>query len=303
MLQKDKYLILVGGPTASGKTSLAIDLAQYYSCPILSADSRQFYREISIGTAKPTEEEMAAAKHYFINTLSIHDDYNVGQYERDAMQILDEVYRTHDVAIVVGGTGLYLRALIHGVDEFPAVAPADRDYFQQLYDEQGLAPLQAALAEADPSYYDQVDRDNPHRLIRALSVIRSSGEPFSSFLTSQHTVRPFISVPFCIQMDRQLLYDRINRRVDIMIQMGLIDEARSVYPYRSLNSLNTVGYKELFKYIDGEWSLEQAVDKIKQHSRNYAKRQMTWFKNQGNWTPIQDKEGAKRVLNDKIHTN
>lgn len=274
---------MIGGPTASGKTSLSIALAQHYDCPILSADSRQFYREMSIGTAKPTTEELSQAEHYFVDSLSIHDSYSVGDYERDSQQLLERIYQTHDHAIMVGGSGLYLRAVAEGVDHFPDVDIAIKSEINSLLETKGIKPLQEEIQRTDPDYAAEVDMDNPHRLIRALGVIRQTGLPFSSFHNKKSKGRPYQCIQIKTELERSVLYDRINTRVDMMVKDGLIEEARKLYPSKGLQSLNTVGYKELFQHFDGEWELDFAIEKIKQHSRNYAKRQITWFNNQGQW--------------------
>lgn len=282
----NKHLIVIGGPTASGKTSLSIALAKHYSCPIISADSRQFYREMSIGTAKPDTDELAAAEHHLINSLSIHEPYSVGQFERDVIALLNRLYQQHDVVILVGGTGLYIKAVCEGLDDFAKVNQTDVQYYQNLFDTNGITFLQKELQEQDLEYAATVDMYNSHRLIRALSYIKSTGQKFSAQLNKKTIARQFTPHYISLALDRKLLYDRINRRVDQMILNGLTEEVKILYPYKHLNSLNTVGYKELFRHFDGEWTLEQAIDKIKQHSRNYAKRQITWFKNQGDWQHV-----------------
>lgn len=276
-----KKLIVVGGPTASGKTALAIELAQQFGTEIVSADSRQFYKEMSIGTAKPTPHELAQAKHHFIDNLSIHDSYSVGDFERDALAVLKTIFEKNDTAIMVGGTGLYIRAVCEGLDEFPDVPPPIRQEFEAIFEKEGLEPLQKLLEEVDYKYFTEVDIHNSVRLIRALSVWKVSGQPFSSFRSATKVERDFEPVFKTIDLPRPVLYDRINRRVDIMMSEGLLEEARQLYPFKHLNALQTVGYTELFAHFDGQLTLEEAVDKIKQHSRNYAKRQTTWFKKNG----------------------
>lgn len=276
-----KKLIVVGGPTASGKTALAIELAQQFGTEIVSADSRQFYKEMSIGTAKPTPHELAQAKHHFIDNLSIHDSYSVGDFERDALAVLKTIFEKNDTAIMVGGTGLYIRAVCEGLDEFPDVPLSIRQEFEAIFEKEGLEPLQKLLEEVDYKYFTEVDIHNSVRLIRALSVWKVSGQPFSSFRSATKVVRDFEPVFKTIDLPRPVLYDRINRRVDMMMSEGLLEEARKLYPFKHLNALQTVGYTELFAHFDGQLTLEEAVDKIKQHSRNYAKRQTTWFKKNG----------------------
>ena len=286
-----KKLIVIGGPTASGKTTLSIELAQYFNCPILSADSRQFYREMGIGTAKPTPAELEQVQHYFINSRSIHDDYSVGDYERDALALTMELFKTHDYLILVGGSGLFIDALTIGLNEFPPISDATKAHFKSIYQKEGLAKLQALLKEVDPDYYELVDLENPVRILRALEVCKASGNTFSSFRSKTLPPRPFECIPFALDWERSVLYDRINKRVDQMIQLGLLEEAKSLYPHRALNALQTVGYKELFEYMDNQLTLDEAIDLIKRNSRRYAKRQMTWFKrsNKYYWLDTQTK--------------
>ena len=287
---KPKYLIVVGGPTASGKTNLAIQLAQHYKTVILSADSRQFYKEMSIGTAKPNPEELAAAPHYFINTLSIQEEYTVGDYELEALQTLENIYKEHDMAILAGGSGLFIRALCEGLDKFPEVSNEVREAIQQVYDKKGIEALQAELLEKDPLYYKEVDIQNARRLMRAIEVIRSSGQTFSSFRQKNVQKRPFQSIYVLINMDRTVLYDRINRRVDLMIEAGLLEEAVNLHPQKHLKSLQTVGYQEFFDYFDEKISKEEAIELVKRNSRRYAKRQMTWFRKREHWNSFDNNE-------------
>jgi tRNA dimethylallyltransferase len=273
-----RTLIVIAGPTAVGKTDTAIQLAQHYNTMIVSADSRQFYREMSIGTAKPNNEELAAAKHYFIDSHSITQDFTVGDYEKQALALLDELFKTHDKVILAGGSGLYIKAVCEGFDELPDADPAIRERLNQELAEKGISFLQEKLKDADPEYYLQVDLNNPQRIIRALQVFESTGKPFSSFRKATVNKRPFNIVKFCVDLPREVLYERINRRVDIMVEQGLAEEVRSLLPYRHLNALNTVGYSELFDYFDGKTDLETAISLIKQNTRNFAKRQLTWFR-------------------------
>lgn len=276
-------LIVLSGPTASGKTSLAISLAQHFRTAIVSADSRQFFREMTIGTAKPTAEELAQAPHYFIDSHTITEDYSVGQYEREALELLQTLYQRHDTVILTGGSGLYINALCQGMDEFPAVPEAVRQALEADYQERGIGYLQEALRTADPPYYEEVDLNNPHRLIRALSVCRSSGQPYSSFRKSGAAERFFRPVYVRLHWPRAELYERINRRVDLMLEAGLEEEARSLYPQKHLTALQTVSYQEFFDYFDGNISREKAIELIKRNSRRYAKRQLTWFRRDGHW--------------------
>ncbi|MBK6902397.1 MAG: tRNA (adenosine(37)-N6)-dimethylallyltransferase MiaA [Saprospirales bacterium] len=278
-----KHLIVIAGPTASGKTATAVRLAKQYRTVVLSADSRQFYREMSIGTAKPTPEEMEGIPHYFIDSLSIFDEYSVGDYERDALALLDRLYLEHQVVVLAGGSGLFIKALCQGLDKFPEVSPELRNRMETLYQEKGLEYLQEYLKRVDPVYYEEVDRNNPQRLIRALSVYEASGKPFSGFRKGSSALRPFTPVYMLLEMDRKELYRRIDLRVDRMFELGLEEEARKLYPFRSQNALQTVGYQELFDFFEGKTTREEAIALIKQHSRNYAKRQLTWFGKQEGW--------------------
>ena len=275
-----KTLIIIAGPTAIGKTTLAIQLAQHYKCDILSADSRQFYREMNIGTAKPDAEELAAAPHHFIDSLSIEDAYSVGDYERDALKKLEDIFAKNDKAVLVGGSGLYIKALCEGLDVFPDVPEEVKVQLEKELEENGLADLEVELKEKDPEYFAEVDSSNSRRVLRALSIIRATGKTFSSFRTRNISPRPFQCIYIALTSDREQLYARINLRVDKMLEAGLLDEVKELYPKRNLKSLQTVGYQEFFKHFDGEISLEEAVELVKRNSRRYAKRQMTWFRNQ-----------------------
>ncbi|RFZ82315.1 tRNA (adenosine(37)-N6)-dimethylallyltransferase MiaA [Mucilaginibacter terrenus] len=277
-----KTLIVVAGPTASGKTAAAIDIARHFDTVVVSADSRQFFREMSIGTAKPTPLELAAAPHYFINSHSITESFSVGDFERDCIALLDELFKKHDVVILAGGSGLYIKAVCEGFDDLPTASTELRVKLNNSLEENGIKALQARLKEVDPVYYAEVDLDNPRRLIRALEVYETSGQPFSSFHKAHLNKRPFNIIKLGLEMPRDVLYNRINLRVDQMFQDGLLAEARALLPYRNLNALNTVGYTELFKYFDGKISLHDAISLIKQNTRRFAKRQMTWFRKDKN---------------------
>jgi len=296
-----KYLIVIAGPTAVGKTALSIELANFYKCPVISADSRQFYKEMSIGTAKPTTQEMQDIPHYFIDQLSIHEAYNVGQYEREAIICIEKLFQNHDHLILVGGSGLYINAILNGVDEFEEIPSLIREQLIKDYEEKGLLYLQEKLKQLDDNYYNQVDLNNHQRIIRALEVCIHTQKPYSSFRTKQKKQRPFYTINILINTDRKTLYARINKRVDVMMQNGLLDEVKKLYVYKHLNSLNTVGYKELFDFIDGKYTLEEAVNLIKQNSRRYAKRQLTWFNHQGDFETFEptDIEKVKAYL-DKV---
>ncbi|MCL4118297.1 UNVERIFIED_CONTAM: hypothetical protein GTU68_042201, partial [Idotea baltica] len=280
----EKFLIVIGGPTAIGKTSVAIEIANRLNCPILSADSRQLYREMSIGTAKPSKEQLEAVKHYFIDHISIHEEYSVGDYEKEAIDLLEqEIFSSGNVAILTGGTGLYIKAVCEGLNEFPNVDPVIHQQLNAVLETEGIEVLQSELEEKDPKYFAQADITNPHRVVRALGVIRSSGNAFSNYWDAPKRPRRFTPVYISLTLDRDVLYQRINDRVDRMIEYGLVEEVKALHPYAHLRSLQTVGYQELFAHFDGQSSQEESIAKIKQHSRNYAKRQMTWFRNQGKW--------------------
>ncbi len=268
-------------------------------CEIVSADSRQFFREMTIGTAKPTVEELSQAKHHFVDSLSIHEEYSVGKFETDTLALLEKLFEKKDYCILTGGSGLYLNAICNGLDRFPDVDPSYRAALNEELAKGGLETLIAELAEKDPVYFEKVDQKNPHRITRALEVIRSAGKPFSSFLRSAPVVRPFEIVRFQMSMERISLYDRINRRVDIMVAQGLEEEARSLYPLKTLNALRTVGYSEWFDYFEGTTTREEAIELIKRNSRRYAKRQITWFKNQGTYMPvIQGDNAVSEILSE-----
>lgn len=273
-----KYLISIVGPTAIGKTALSIKLAQYFKTEIISADSRQFFKEMQIGTAAPTQEELAEAPHHCIHHKSINEQYNVGSFEKEALKILEILFNTNDVVVMVGGSGLYVDAVAKGLDHFPEVDPKIRtDLNTQLIDH-GLESLQKQLQELDPESYKSIAIENPHRIIRALEICIGSGKTYSSFLNKPKPQRPFKVITIGLFAERPIIYERINKRVDIMMEQGLLDEVKELAPYKHLNALNTVGYKELFKYLDQEWTLEFAISEIKKNSRRFAKRQLTWFK-------------------------
>ena len=271
-------LISIVGPTAIGKTALSIQLAKHFDTEIISADSRQFYKEMQIGTAAPTPQELDAAPHHFIKHISVNEAYNVGAFEKDAIAKLKTLYNTHQIVIMVGGSGLYVDAVINGLDEFPEVDRSIREKLNKSLENDGLKNLQSQLKTLDLKAYNTIAIDNPHRVIRALEVCISSGKPYSSFLKAAHKKREFKTVTIGLTAERQRIYDRINKRVDIMISGGLLDEVKQLKPMQHLNALNTVGYKELFKYLDNEWSLDVAISEIKKNTRRFAKRQLTWFK-------------------------
>jgi len=273
----DKYLISIVGPTGIGKTSLSLKLASYFEADIISADSRQFYKEIPIGTAAPTATELNVAKHHFIHHKSIKDSYSVGTFEKDANAQIEQSHLLNQVVIMVGGSGLYVDAVIKGFDDFPDVNPEIRTELNQELETHGIEALQKELKELDPESYDSIALKNPHRLIRALEICRGTKQPYSSFLNKKKTKKSFKTISIGIKAERSLIYERINNRVDQMIESGLLEEVKAVFEHRTLNALNTVGYKELFHYFDGEWSLDFAISEIKKNSRRFAKRQLTWF--------------------------
>jgi len=287
-MAENKILICIGGPTASGKTALAIQLAEKYHTEILSVDSRQFYREMNIGTAKPTQEEQDRVPHHFIDHVSIHDPYDIGLFEKESMTLLEDRFKHHDILIAVGGSGLYFKAMLEGIDTFPPVSPEILVRLQKEYLEKGIDYLKGQLQEVDPNYFQIVDQHNPVRLIRAISIFRETGLPFSSFRTGKKVKRFFESHCFYLSPPRAILYERINDRVDKMVQDGLIDEVRSLQEFKELKALQTVGYTELFKYFSNEYEIKEAILKIKQHTRQYAKRQLTWFNNAENWMKWED---------------
>ena len=271
-------LICVVGPTAIGKTALSIEVAKHFSSEIISADSRQFFKEMKIGTAVPSQEELAAVPHHFIQNKSIQEPYTVGVFEKEALAKLDEIFKTHPIAVMVGGSGLYVDAVVKGLDYFPEVASEVRTSLNKTFETQGIIPLQEELLKVDPAYYKNVDIQNHHRLIRALEIYRGSGQPYSSFLNQAPQPRNFDTLLIGLNAQRETLYERINKRVDHMIEDGLVEEARLLLPYRGQNALQTVGYREMFEYFDGTWTLDQAISEIKKNTRRFAKRQLTWFR-------------------------
>jgi tRNA dimethylallyltransferase len=289
-----KNLIVIAGPTAVGKTKVAIEVAKKLNCEIISADSRQFYKEISIGTAKPTSAELKEAKHHFVGFLSIKDGISAGSFEKLALKKINELHKSNDNVILTGGSGLYINAVLNGIDEFPEISVQTKVQADNIYNSNGIKGFQTFIQQSDPEYYLSVDLNNPMRLRRATEVILETGLPYSSFLGQKKDPRPFNTKAYSLNLPRELLYERINQRVDQMLSDGLIDEARSVFPKRELQALNTVGYKELFTFFDGLTSKEEALNKIKQHTRNFAKRQVTWFKKQEkfNWIDNSDPEAT-----------
>lgn len=297
-----KTLIAIVGPTAVGKTAMAISLAQYFKTEIISADSRQFYQEMSIGTAKPDAEELAAAPHHFINSHSIAQDYSAGDFEREALRLLDKLFEQHDVVVMVGGSGLFVRALCEGLDDLPKAGEEVRERLNNEMAQLGIEKMKERLKAIDPAYYQVADVDNPQRVVRALEVFEATGNPMSFYHKKDVDKRPFNILTIGLNMERSQLYERINLRVDRMMETGLLEEVNSLLQFRSKPALLTVGYAELFDYLDGNISLEDAVDKIKQNSRRYAKRQITWFKKYGDTSWFQPTETAAIIafINSKL---
>ncbi|MDR0230097.1 MAG: tRNA (adenosine(37)-N6)-dimethylallyltransferase MiaA [Flavobacteriaceae bacterium] len=278
LLNKTNYLIVVIGPTAIGKTALAIEIAKHYNSEIISCDSRQFYKEMNIGTAVPSIEEQAAIPHHFIQNISIHTPYSVGDFERDALAKLDELFEQNNIQVMVGGSGLFVNAVLQGLDDFPDIDPAIREQLNRDLEEKGLELLQEQLKELDPIHYQNVALDNPQRVIRALEVCIGTGQAYSSFLNKKENTRNFTPIIVGLEAEREQMYNRINMRVDIMMEKGLLKEAEALIPYKTHNALQTVGYRELFSYFDQEIDLPFAIEEIKKNTRRFAKRQITWFK-------------------------
>lgn len=274
----NNYLISIVGPTGIGKTALSIKLAQHYNTQIISADSRQFYKEMQIGTAAPTPEELSQVEHHFIHHRSIEDHYSVGDFEKEAIKLLDQLFKSNNIVVMVGGSGLYVNAITTGLDEFPKIDPDIRTNLNNKLKTKGIQLLQEQLMELDIQTYKTIDLDNPHRVIRALEICIGTNKPFSSFINKDRPKRNFKTITIGLIADREIIYNRINKRVDMMITEGLLKEVKGLIGKQYLNALNTVGYKELFKYFNEEWSLDFAISEIKKNSRRYAKRQLTWFK-------------------------
>lgn len=299
-----KHLIAIVGPTAIGKTALSIKVAQHFNTEILSADSRQFFKEMYIGTAVPSPEELAGATHHFIQHLSVDDLYSVGHFEKDAIEKISLLHTTYNHLVMVGGSGMYVDAVINGLDEFPDIKDGVREELKNLLEDNGVEELQKLLLEKDPTYYQTVDIQNTQRVIRALEVCISSGKAFSSFRNKERTPRNFNTIKIGLQADRDIIYDRINQRVDLMIEMGLVNEVKSLLSRKDNNALITVGYRELFEYFEGAVTLERAIENIKTNTRRFAKRQMTWYRrdNSIHWfdykTPFEE---IARFLNTKTH--
>lgn len=273
-----KTLIVITGPTAVGKTALCLDLAQHFGIPIINADSRQIYKELKIGTASPTDEQLAKVKHYFVGTLSLNDYYSASLFEQQTMEILEREFAKSDYALMAGGSMMYIDAVCNGIDDIPTVDDATRETLKARLASEGLEPLVEELKQLDPEYYEIVDKQNPRRVVHGLEICLMTGKTYTSFRKREKKQRPFRIIKIGLNRDREELYNRINLRVDQMMDEGLLDEARNLYPMRHMNALNTVGYKEMFAYLDGTWTLEEAVERIKGNTRRYARKQLTWYK-------------------------
>lgn len=302
MKTPEKTLIVILGPTASGKTGLAIELAQKLKTEIISADSRQFYKEIPIGTAAPSEEELTKVKHHFIGNLSVEDNYNVSAFEQDSLKVIETGFKKHDQLIMVGGSGLYLDAVTKGIDDLPDPDPELRNSLSELFEKKGIEALQQKLETLDPDYYQKVDKQNPKRLLRALEVCLQTGKTYTEFRLNTIQQRDFNILKIGLEIPREDLNKRINQRTDLMLKAGWLEEAKRVFPKRELNALNTVGFKELFKHLLGEWELGFAIEKIKTNTRRFAKRQMTWFRKDPeiNWFNPNNRESILQFIRTQL---
>lgn len=287
-----KTLIVITGPTAVGKTALCLDIAQHYGIPIINADSRQIYKELQIGTASPTAEQLSQVKHYFVGTLSLNDYYSASLFEQQVLEILDSEFREHDYALMTGGSMMYIDAVCNGIDDIPTVDDETREKLKSRLANEGLEPLVEELRKLDPEYYEIVDKQNPRRVVHGLEICLMTGKTYTSFRKREKKQRPFRIIKIGLNRDREELYNRINQRVDQMMNDGLLKEAQQLYPMRQMNALNTVGYKEMFTYLDGIWSLEEAIERIKGNTRRYARKQLTWYKKdeQIRWFHPDDKD-------------
>ena len=299
----DKTLIVITGPTAVGKTQLCLDIARHFDIPVINADSRQIYKELSIGTAKPTDAEMQGIKHYFVGTLSLHDYYSASLFEQQVLEVLEDLFKTSNYALMSGGSMMYIDAVCDGIDDIPTIDDITRETMKRRLEEEGLEKLCEELQRLDPEYYAIVDRQNPKRVVHALEICTMTGKTYTSFRKREKKQRPFKIVKIGLNRDRDELYHRINARVDQMMQQGLLKEAESVYALRKQNALNTVGYKELFIYLEGQWPLEEAVERIKGNTRRYARKQLTWYKKDPNirwFHPDQKEDIINYILSKEI---
>jgi len=298
----NKYLVIVLGPTAVGKTALCLNIAQTFQTEIISSDSRQFYRETRIGTAKPDEATLNLVTHHLVGNKSIYDEYDVKDFEKDALEVLNRIFKTHDLAIMTGGSGLYVDIICEGLDEMPEIDPRIRENIILEYQQKGLGFLQEEVADLDPVYYQTVDLNNPQRLMRAIEVCRGTGKPFSSFRIKKKVQRPFKIIKIGLDRDREDLYARINERMEGMIEQGLFEEAKELFPYRHLNALQTVGYSEIFGFLEGKYDREEAIRLLKRNSRRYAKRQLTWFRRDLDihWFQAEKEKDILQFIRDEI---
>ncbi len=299
----DKTLIVITGPTAVGKTQLCLDIARHFDIPVINADSRQIYKELSIGTAKPTDAEMQGIKHYFVGTLSLHDYYSASLFEQQVLEVLEDLFKTSNYALMSGGSMMYIDAVCDGIDDIPTIDDITRETMKRRLEEEGLVKLCEELQRLDPEYYALVDRQNPKRVVHALEICTMTGKTYTSFRKREKKQRPFKIVKIGLNRDRDELYHRINVRVDQMMQQGLLKEAENVYALREQNALNTVGYKELFNYLEGRWPLEEAVERIKGNTRRYARKQLTWYKKDPNirwFHPDQKEDIINYILSKEI---
>jgi tRNA dimethylallyltransferase len=300
---KNKFLVIIAGPTAVGKTDISIELAKVFKSPVISADSRQVYKEMTIGTAVPSREQLESVKHYFIQHISIKEKYNASVYETEAINLLDDLFITHDVLIMTGGSGLYINAVCHGIDFFPDTDTSIREDIRTKLKTEGIESLQKELAILDPQSYKTIDLQNPKRIQKALEISRMTGKPYSDFLTGIKKERDFNIIRICLDMDRNALYERINERVLLMLKQGLVEEAEKLYPLKHYNALNTVGYKELFDYFEGKSIYEEAIEKIQANSRKYARKQLTWFRKDKLYTFFNPTFKDKIIEEIKIQSN
>ena len=301
----DKTLIVITGPTAVGKTAVSLDIAKHFGIPVINADSRQIFKELRIGTARPTEAEMEEVKHYFVGTLGIEDYYSASLYEQQVLELLDKEFQSHDYALLSGGSMMYIDAVCDGIDDIPTIDDQTRETMKRRLKEEGLEALVEELRRLDPDYYEIVDRQNPRRVVHALEICVMTGKTYTSFRSKERrskeksrNVRPFRIKKIGLNREREELYNRINARVDKMMSDGLLDEVKALYPKKELNALNTVGYKELFDYLDGRWPLEEAVERIKGNTRRYARKQLTWYKKDEHirWFHPDDKQSLMNYI-------
>ena len=291
------YMITIIGPTAIGKTALSIKIAKHFNTEIISSDSRQFFKEMRIGTAVPSDSELSEVKHHFIQNISIHTEYSVGQFEWDTMELLQELFKKHQIVVMVGGSGLYVDAVLKGLDNFPDVNPEIRENLKKELGLFGISHLQDQLKKLDPVTYEKIDLENHQRVIRALEICIGTGKPYASFLTEATAKRNFTPIKIGLTADRQIIYDRINQRVDIMMEEGLLEEVKKLTPFKNLNALQTVGYKELFLYLNNEIPIETAIEEIKKNTRRFAKRQLTWYRKDDEIKWFDYQEDTTKIIN------